>query len=106
MYNKGHLLQLIKKKVLDTEPDATIILFGSYARGEEREDSDIDVLILVDSEKEKIRWPDSKHIFSAVNSVELETNKVIVPIIYTKNSWASHRVTPFYENVIREGKVL
>ena len=43
-------LQAIKTSVLATHPYATLILYGSYARNEQREDSDIDILILVDTE--------------------------------------------------------
>lgn len=51
MQDKSHILQLIKASVLSTEPIATVILYGSYARGDFREDSDIDILVLVDKEK-------------------------------------------------------
>ena len=56
MRDKRYILQLIKDSVQQTEPGATLILYGSYARGDEREDSDIDILILVDRDKEKITW--------------------------------------------------
>ena len=41
----------------------SVILFGSYARGEEREDSDIDLLLLVDMTDEDLRKlrPPSEH---------------------------------------------
>jgi predicted nucleotidyltransferase len=52
MNNNTAILQLIKKRVLETEPGATIILFNSHAHGDEREDSDIDLLILVESEQD------------------------------------------------------
>ena len=50
MYDKNHIIQLIKSSVLATEPNATVVLYGSYARGDNREDSDIDLLILVDND--------------------------------------------------------
>jgi len=33
-----------------TAPDATIILYGSFARGDHRADSDIDLLILLNQD--------------------------------------------------------
>lgn len=51
MKDKDHILGLIKKSVLATDPNATVILYGSYARGDYREDSDIDLLILLNKDK-------------------------------------------------------
>ena len=106
MTDKKYILQRIKDSVLQTEPGATVILYGSYARGEEREDSDIDVLILIDSDKEKIKWKEGEHIVYPLNRIGVETSVVISPVVYSKKGWANHRVTPFYENVNREGILL
>jgi len=46
-----YILQLIKKSVSETSPGATLILYGSYARGDYRPDSDIDLLVLIDTDK-------------------------------------------------------
>jgi len=59
MYGKKDLskiIEIILKHVNDVEK---IILFGSYARNEERNDSDIDILILVRSplnRNSKLEW--------------------------------------------------
>ncbi|MBD0288806.1 MAG: nucleotidyltransferase domain-containing protein, partial [Flavisolibacter sp.] len=44
------ILKQIKERVHRVNPSARIILFGSFARGDNRKDSDIDLLILVDEE--------------------------------------------------------
>ena len=106
MDDKRDILQMIKKSVLEAEPGATIILYGSYARGEQREDSDIDLLILIDREKDRIPWEEQKKIISPISRIEIETNTVISSFIYTRKKWANHRVTPYYENVNREGIIL
>ena len=54
------LLAEIKKRVLQTEPDAKVILYGSYARGDANEESDIDLLILV--EREVLSYQDKVNI--------------------------------------------
>ena len=97
MEDKSHILQLIKKSVAQTAPGATLILYGSYARG--------DNLVLID--KDKITLDDRKKISSPLYRIELETGIIISPFLYSKSAWgAKHRITPFYENVTREGIIL
>lgn len=100
MIDKRDLMRQIKSSVLAVEPDATLILYGSYARGDNQADSDVDVLILLD--KDKITYEDHKRISSPLYSIELETGVLISPNFYSKNNWGK-RITPFFENVSREG---
>jgi len=104
MNDKNHILQLIKNSVSTTEPNATVVLYGSYARGQQNDNSDIDLLILVD--KDKIMPVDEDRIAYPLYDIEFETGILISPILYTKKDWANHRITPFFENVNKEGKVL
>ena len=41
-------IQALKRQIL---PNEKVVLFGSQARGDEREDSDWDLLVLLDKEK-------------------------------------------------------
>jgi uncharacterized protein len=100
------ILQLIKRSVVDTAPGAVLILYGSYARGDENVDSDIDLIILVDAEKERISHSEKIRVTYPLYEIEFQTGKVISPIVYSKKAWANHLVTPFYENILNEGVVL
>ena len=51
MKDKDYILQLVKKSVSKTDPKAVLILYGSYARGDYRDDSDLDLLVLIDKDK-------------------------------------------------------
>jgi predicted nucleotidyltransferase len=55
MIDIEELKPLIVERLKPLNPDK-IILFGSYAYGEPNEDSDIDLLLLKDIEKSKIRY--------------------------------------------------
>jgi predicted nucleotidyltransferase len=102
--DKDHILQIIKNSVKSTAPDAVLILYGSYARGDYRDDSDIDLLILIN--KNKVTPAEEDKITYPLYSIGFKTGFLISPMVYTKEAWANHRVTPFYENVNSEGKVL
>lgn len=105
MKDKNYILQLIKKSVISTEPNAILILYGSYARDDYREDSDLDLLVLVD--KDKVTRLDQKRIKYPLYDIEFETGTIISPLIFSRKDWEmNHRITPFYENVTREGKIL
>lgn len=103
---KNNILQRIKDSVITTAPGATLILYGSYARGDQREDSDIDLLILVNKDKDKMTYDEESKITHPLYTIEFELGTVICPMVYTRKAWANHRVTPFYENVNKEGIVL
>lgn len=99
------ILFRIKQLVNLAEPSATVILYGSYARGQENEQSDIDVLILVDNEK--ITYNDEQRIKYPLYDLEFETGKIISPLILSRNDWETRHVeTPFYKNVKKDGVLL
>lgn len=105
MRNQDNILQLIKSSVQATEPGATVVLYGSYARGDHKSDSDIDILILID--KDKITSSDAKRLSYPLYDIEFETGKIISPLILSKKNWETkHRITPFYKNVRKEGIIL
>ncbi|MEO6837949.1 MAG: nucleotidyltransferase domain-containing protein [Ginsengibacter sp.] len=105
MHDQNHILQLIKASVQITEPGATVVLYGSYARGDNKTNSDIDILILID--KDKITSRDAIRVAYPLYDIEFETGKIISPLILSRKSWETkHRITPFYKNVRKEGVVL
>ena len=46
--NRDTLIERVKKKVVEIEPDANIILYGSRSRTDSTSESDWDFLILLD----------------------------------------------------------
>ena len=99
------ILSSIKRTVKLVDPTATVILYGSYARGDNDKDSDIDLLILVD--KPRLTPQESKKIKYPLYEIEFETGQIISPLVLTRTDWETrHKITPFYENVTRDGRAL
>lgn len=103
MDNATIILDKIKNTVLCAAPTAEVILYGSYARGNYTPDSDIDILILLDTEKPTKE--DIKRIQYPLYDIEFETGIIISPIVFSKKEWETkHKITPFYENIYKEGR--
>ncbi|WP_169717731.1 hypothetical protein SPSIL_053950 [Sporomusa silvacetica DSM 10669] len=80
-----------------------VILFGSYARGEQEEYSDMDVMVLVDLTDEEIKKYDDKFVDIMCS---LSMRYGVLPTIIGKdyehfNHWMPY--LPFYRNVKNEG---
>ena len=100
--NNKRILIRIKELVKNAEPTATVILYGSHARGQNKNDSDIDVLILLDNDI--ITYSDEKRIKYPLYDLEFETGKIISPLIFSRNVWETkHSITPFYHQVKKDG---
>jgi predicted nucleotidyltransferase len=80
-----------------------VILYGSYARGDYRENSDIDIMILVKLSEEEIEKIEDR-IFDLAFDIEMEHEVYISPIIKNEEHFECWVDTlPFYRNVRNEG---
>ncbi len=94
----------IKSAVLSVDQSAEIILFGSRARGDFKEDSDWDVLILTDKDEANFRF--KKKIRKELFDLQLDVDQVITGIIRNKDIWKQLAHTPFFLEVYKDGKAL
>jgi predicted nucleotidyltransferase len=80
---------------------ARVILFGSQARGDAKEGSDWDVLVLIDKE----RLSPSDHDLYSYPFWELgwKIDAMIHPAVYTLNNWKTKANPIFRTNVERDG---
>ena len=99
------ILNEIKRIAKEVLPKGgQLILYGSRARNEAREDSDWDLLILLD--KQEIEKQDRDEVAYPFRALSWDVGELISPIIYTKESWRKMSFTPFYKNVEQDGIVL
>jgi predicted nucleotidyltransferase len=80
-----------------------VLLFGSYARGDYDEESDIDIFILADIELEDAN-AERRKIRDCTGDIDLEYD--VVTYLCMGCSAIFHKfadVTPFYKNVMKDG---
>lgn len=80
-----------------------VILYGSYARGDNTDESDVDVLVLTNMNQEENRkafWQLNK-IFSRVG---LEHDVLLSLFLLDAESfYARKEILPFYQNIEKDG---
>ena len=99
MSNK-EFLNSIKQTVHSIDKSATIILFGSRARGDAKKDSDWDFLIITDNpvdKKKKESFRDELVI------TEIDSEQTSNTLIYSKENWNKYKYTPLYYFINKEG---
>ena len=91
-------IQTLKRQLL---PDEKLILFGSQARGDAHEESDWDLLVLLNKEKENFNEDYSKYGYPFAE-LGFKYGTFISAVIYTIKEWNAHP-SFFRYNVEREG---
>jgi uncharacterized protein len=96
------ILKKTKETIKNMEPSAEIILFGSRARKDCRNDSDWDFLILVDGPVDTQRTDRIRH---QLYEIEWETGQIISSIVKSRQEWDSprYKAIPLHANIEREG---
>lgn len=96
-----HITIMIRNYINSIDPTVDVILYGSRARGEERPESDWDILILTDYHADLMT---ERKFRNKLYDLELETGEVFSVFVYSKNDWQTkQRITPFYQSVSQEG---
>ena len=103
-------LQIILSEIAKTAKESfgeqldSVILYGSYARGDYTPDSDVDIMILVKGIAPENLWRYRSAITSKSSELGLKYDLLIVPLIKDSDIFNKYlNVLPFYQNVHREG---
>lgn len=88
-------------KAIKSDKIIKIILFGSVARGEDNEESDIDILI-ISNEWEQIDALITDEVFKIV----LDKEELISPYILSQKQFDETKDFNFLTNVLRDGVVI
>jgi len=95
------LVHKVKDSLLSIDKDAEVILFGSRARGDARDDSDWDFLFLTNQDVTNTL---RKEIIEKIFSIEIEEGVVLQVVPKNTTVWTTrHFDSPFYRNVKDDG---
>ncbi|MDR1538021.1 MAG: nucleotidyltransferase domain-containing protein [Clostridiales bacterium] len=80
-----------------------VILFGSYARGDFDEESDIDVLVLVDIDKGEL-YKYRTRISQIAEKCDWDCDNLISPLLKNYEEYLEYQgVSGLYKTIMREG---
>ena len=80
-----------------------LLLYGSYARGDNTEDSDVDIVAIVHGERSKLQ-EDLKKIWDISSDLELEYGTIVSPTVIPFTEFEKYKYDlPYYKNIQNEG---
>jgi len=80
-----------------------VILYGSYARGDYCEESDMDIMVLADVNNNEA-YPYKKELRKITSQIALKNDVMVSVFLINKQFFDDHiSILPFYQNVINDG---
>ena len=84
----------------------SILLFGSYARGDEDNESDIDIVAIVHGDR-LVLQEQLKDIWDSSAELGLANDIVISPTVIPYDEYMKYKdILPYYTNISKEGLVI
>ncbi|MCD7762418.1 MAG: nucleotidyltransferase domain-containing protein [Lachnospiraceae bacterium] len=83
-----------------------ILLYGSYARGDFCDDSDIDIAAIVRGSRQDLQ-DKLKQVWERANDLELEYETLVSPTVIPLDEYERYKKdVPYYSNIEKEGILL
>ena len=100
--NEKNALQAFKEMLLKRFSDAEIILYGSKVRGDYDKESDIDLLVLLES---PVTTAIEEEVFHISYEIELKYDVVFGILVHARDFWNSDlaNAMPIHWNIDKEG---
>lgn len=96
------IIREFKQKVREYYPEAEIFFYGSRVRREHRDDSDYDVLVLLETVTPVIR----KRIYHIAWETGFEHDALIAPVLSMRDEFYPTTASPFLNNVKQQGMMV
>ena len=101
MVEKEEMIKAMRNVLNSIDPTGQAILFGSRARGDAEEDSDWDVLVLIN--KPRISLSDYDKYSYPLRELGWDMDEIINPVLFSTKEWDENHFTIFNHNVRNEG---
>ena len=101
MVEKEEMIKAMRNVLNSIDPTVQAILFGSRARGDAEEDSDWDVLVLIN--KPRISLSDYDKYSYPLRELGWDMDEIINPVLFSTKEWNENHFTMFNHNVRNEG---
>ncbi|HIR93695.1 MAG TPA: nucleotidyltransferase domain-containing protein [Candidatus Egerieimonas intestinavium] len=105
----GNDLKMILKKISEIyrtvygEDIVKMVLYGSYARGDNQDDSDIDIVAIVRGERSDLQER-LKMVWDISSDLELEYGTIVSPTVIPLSEYEKYKDDlPYYRNIQNEG---
>jgi len=100
---KEIIIEQVKEAVYSIDNKAEIILYGSQARGDARNDSDWDFIVL---SNEKFNYKIKQNIINKTVIIELNYNICLSLTFHTKSEWQYYDKLDFFLNIKEDAGIL
>ena len=101
MVEKEEMIKAMRNVLNSIDPTVQAILFGSRARGDAEEDSDWDVLVLIN--KPRVSLSDYDKYSYPLRELGWDMDEIINPVLFSTKEWNENHFTMFNHNVRNDG---